>query len=68
METYINSERGLPGIVQAGQSGVLTPETLKTAQEAAQAARETPSQLIVRAVETRAQLDKLTRKKKGGAS
>lgn len=52
--------------VQMDQSGILTPETLKTAQEAAQAAGETPPQFIARAVETQAQRDKLTRKITGG--
>lgn len=50
--------------VQMDQSGILAPETLKTAQEAAQAAGETPLQFIARAVETQAQRDKLAQKMK----
>lgn len=39
---------------------ILTPGTLKTAQEAAQNAEETVSEFIGRAVETQAQRDKVT--------
>lgn len=38
---------------------ILTPETLKTAQEAAQAAEETLPEFISRAVETQAKRDKV---------
>lgn len=44
---------------QEGTGAILTPETLKTAQEAAQNAEETVSTFIGRAVETQAQRDRL---------
>ena len=43
-----------------GSEVILTPGTLKTAQEAAQNAGETVSAFVGRAVETQAQRDKLT--------
>ena len=42
-----------------GTGGAILPETLKTAQEAAQNAEETVSAFIGRAVDTQAQRDKL---------
>ena len=45
----------------AGAPQILTPETLQTAQEAAQSAGETVPVFIGRAVETQAQRDKVTR-------
>lgn len=46
--------------VQDVEGAILTPETLKKAQEAAQNAGETVSAFVGRAVETQAQRDKLT--------
>lgn len=55
---------GTPLTVAAGaqdtEGAILTPETLKKAQEAAQNAGETVSAFVGRAVETQAQRDKLT--------
>ena len=55
---------GMPLTVAAGaqeaEGAILTPETLKKAQEAAQNAGETVSAFVDRAVETQAQRDKLT--------
>ncbi len=45
--------------VQELASAILTPEALKTAQDAAQSAGETVSAFVGRAVETQAQRDKL---------
>ena len=45
---------------QDAEGAILTPETLKKAQEAAQNAGETVSAFVGRAVETQAQRDKLT--------
>ena len=47
-----------------GASSILTPETLKTAQEAAQSAGETVSVFVGRAVATQAQRDKMTQSMK----
>lgn len=47
-----------------GASGILMPETLKTAQEAAQSAGETVSVFVGRAVATQAQRDKMTQSMK----
>ncbi len=44
----------------------LPPETIKAAQEAAEAAGEATPQFIARAVEVQAERDKITRKMKGG--
>ena len=49
-----------PTGVQDVEGAILTPETLKKAQEAAQNAGETVSAFVGRAVETQAQRDKLT--------
>jgi len=46
--------------------GILTPSTLKAAQEAAEAAGEAVPQFIVRAVETQAKRDEMSRRMKGG--
>ena len=45
---------------QDAEGAILTPETLRKAQEAAQNAGETVSAFVGRAVETQAQRDKLT--------
>ena len=58
------SER--PAAAQTSGESILAPDTIKKAQEAAQAAGETTPQFITRAVETQAQRDKLTLKMKGG--
>ena len=50
-----------PAEATQGARAILTPGTLKTAQEAAQNAEETVSEFIGRAVETQAQRDKVTR-------
>ena len=47
------------GAPQGTGGAILTPETLKTAQEAAQNSEETVSAFIGRAVETQAQRDRL---------
>ena len=49
-----------PAGATQGSEVILTPGTLKTAQEAAQNAVETVSAFVGRAVETQAQRDKLT--------
>ncbi len=49
---------------RGGASSILTPETLKTAQEAAQSAGETVSVFVGRAVATQAQRDKMTQSMK----
>ena len=46
--------------VQKPAGAILTPEALKTAQDAAQSAGETVSAFVGRAVETQAQRDKVT--------
>ena len=61
IESRVN---GMPLSVAAGaqdtEGAILTPETFKKAQEAAQNAGETVSAFVDRAVETQAQRDKLT--------
>lgn len=61
IESRVN---GTPLSVAAGaqeaEGAILTPETFKKAQEAAQNAGETVSAFVDRAVETQAQRDKLT--------
>lgn len=49
-----------PAGAQDTEGAILTPETFKKAQEAAQNAGETVSAFVDRAVETQAQRDKLT--------
>ena len=48
-----------PAGAAQGIDAILTPETLKTAQDAAQAAEETLSEFISRAVDTQAKRDKV---------
>ena len=50
-----------PAGAPQGGGAILTPETLQTAQEAAQMAGETVPAFVGRAVETQAQRDKVTR-------
>lgn len=49
-----------PAGAPQGMGAILTPAALKTAQEAAQNARETVSAFVGRAVDVQAQRDKLT--------
>lgn len=51
---------GTPSDAPQGAGAILTPETLKTAAEAAQNAGETVPVFVGRAVETQARRDKLT--------
>lgn len=51
---------GMPSEAPQGAGTILTPETLKTAADAAQNTGETVSVFVGRAVETQAQRDKLT--------
>ena len=51
---------GMPSEAPQGAGNILTPETLKTAADAAQNTGETVSVFVGRAVETQAQRDKLT--------
>lgn len=53
-------------VAPAGGGGILSPDTLKAAQRAAEAAGEVVPQFIARAVETQAQRDEMGRKMKGG--
>lgn len=55
----IKTAQNAAGAPQGTGGAILTPETLKTAQEAAQNAEETVSAFIGRAVETQAQRDRL---------
>lgn len=55
----IKTAQNAAGAPQGTGGAILTPETLKTAQEAAQNAEETVSAFIGRAVDTQAQRDKL---------
>ena len=55
----IKTAQNVAGAPQGTGGAILTPETLKKAQEAAQNAEETVSAFIGRAVETQAQRDKL---------
>ena len=55
----IKTAQNAAGAPQGTGGAILTPETLKTAQEAAQNAKETVSAFIGRAVETQAQRDRL---------
>lgn len=55
----IKTAQNAAGAPQGTGGAILTPETLKTAQEAAQNSEETVSAFIGRAVETQAQRDKL---------
>ena len=56
---------GTPSEAPQGAGAILTPETLKTAAEAAQNAGETVPVFVGRAVETQARRDKLTRAMRG---
>ena len=55
----IKTTQNAAGAPQGTGGAILTPETLKTAQEAAQNAEETVSAFIGRAVDTQAQRDRL---------
>lgn len=55
----IKPTQNAAGASQGTGGAILTPETLKTAQEAAQNAEETVSAFIGRAVETQAHRDRL---------
>ena len=55
----IKTTQNSAGAPQGTGGAILTPETLKTAQEAAQNAEETVSAFIGRAVDTQAQRDRL---------
>ena len=55
-----------PEAPQETGAGILTPSTLKAAQEAAEAAGEAVPQFVARAVETQAQRDAMSRRMKGG--
>ena len=55
----IKTAQNAAGAPQGTGGAILTPETLKTAQEAAQNAEETVSAFIGRAVDTQAQRDRL---------
>ncbi len=55
----IKTAQNAAGAPQGTGGAILTPETLKTAQEAAQNAEETVSTFVGRAVETQAQRDRL---------
>lgn len=55
----IKTAQNAAGAPQGTGGAILTPEALKTAQEAAQNAEETVSAFIGRAVETQAQRDRL---------
>lgn len=57
-EQRINSSQNAAGAPQ-GVGAILTPETLKTAQEAAQRAGETVTAFVGRAVDVQAQRDKV---------
>ncbi len=50
-----------PAGAPQGMGAILTPETLKTAQEAAQKAGETVSVFVARAVDVQAKRDNVTR-------
>ena len=53
---------GSPTVAPAGGGGILSPDTLKAAQKAAEATGEAVPQFIARAVETQAQRDQLSRR------
>ena len=55
----IKTAQNAAGAPQDAGGAILTPETLKKAQEAAQNAEETVSAFIGRAVDTQAQRDRL---------
>lgn len=55
----IKTAQNAAGAPQGTGGAILTPETLKTAQEAAQNTEETVSAFVGRAVETQAQRDRL---------
>ena len=55
----IKTAQNAAGAPQGTGGAILTPEALKTAQEAAQNAEETVSAFISRAVDTQAQRDRL---------
>lgn len=55
----IKTAQNAAGAPQGTGGAILTPKTLKTAQEAAQNAEETVSAFIGRAVDTQAQRDKI---------
>lgn len=55
----IKTAQNAAGAPQGTGGAILTPETLKTAQEAAQNAEETVSAFIGRSVDTQAQRDKI---------
>lgn len=55
----IKTAQNATGAPQDTEAAILTPETLKKAQEAAQNVEETVSALIGRAVDTQAQRDRL---------
>ena len=55
----IKTAQNVAGALQGTEGAILTPETLKTAQEAAQNAEEAVSAFIGRAVDTQAQRDKI---------
>ena len=59
-EQRINGPQQPAGAPQ-GMGAILTPETLKTAQEAAQKAGETVSVFVARAVDVQAKRDNVTR-------
>lgn len=59
-EQRINGLQQPAGAPQ-GMGAILTPETLKTAQEAAQKAGETVSVFVARAVDVQAKRDNVTR-------
>lgn len=56
----IKTAQNAAEVPQGTGAAILTPETLKKAQEAAQNAEETVSAFISRAVDTQAQRDKIT--------
>lgn len=55
----IKTAQNVAGAPQGTEAAILTPETLKKAQEAAQNAEETVSAFIGRAVDTQAKRDRL---------
>ena len=60
VEQRISSPHETAGAAQ-GMGAILSPETLKTAQEAAQKSGETVSVFVARAVDVQAQRDNVTR-------
>ncbi|MCM1237368.1 MAG: hypothetical protein NC489_45460 [Ruminococcus flavefaciens] len=63
VDQRMNAAGGPQEAVQAPEAGAvsLPPDTLKTAQGAAEAAEEGLPQFVIRAVETQAQVDKIGR-------